>query len=617
MSTDLVEARARISELEDLTVGEKNSVDSATLKLRQSVDQMAEVTRYLQEQKHESVQAATNVYEMEQQLTHAQARLQEAQSVITSMREEMTAREEVQEEDSAKLRTLRHTIEFQEEHMKGLEARARKADEELVRALNRGHELQGRLDSAQELEKNLMQQASRLLSERDETNEKFQSTERQLAEVQAREQSLSTEIAKVLIERNALVDKSKVLDDMKRDVELYREKYSASQVSLKVLQERFDDQCVTLAATKESMGELQESLNAAERRTSEALIESKHDIGHLQEQKVALQAKLDQTDRHIEEKTASFLALQMELSRREGAFQTLLEAESQRTSEALAQVREMKTRKESLLTELAQKERRMQEMDKRIAAAEAPSTERERKVTALEGRIVELESTEKQLLRRATTITHRYEGDDLNDDEKALVALLMQKARAIHDREMVEKTNDIKRRDNIIKQHEARIAQLEDNLARRIYDESVSPERGHEQGNLMTAGAKSLGPLTDHQPETQGAGLGDTSSRANRGPADAIVNQPIPGPSSRSTGYSTFSKLCREDTDDIADVEEEKPQILMGKRVMFTDDIEESPRPTRRAKHSTKGPEVERMVQVDKAPVPAPGTSRKKATKRR
>lgn len=66
----------------------------------------------------------------------------------------------------------------------------------------------------------------------------------------------------------------------------------------------------------------------------------------------------------------------------------------------------------------------------------------------------------------------------------------MQKARAIHDREMVEKTNEIKRvcvtnyrewsnchllncleRDNIIKQHEARIRQLENVLARRIYDE--------------------------------------------------------------------------------------------------------------------------------------------------
>jgi hypothetical protein len=35
---------------------------------------MMEVTRYLQEQKHESMQATAKVYEMEQQLGHAQTR---------------------------------------------------------------------------------------------------------------------------------------------------------------------------------------------------------------------------------------------------------------------------------------------------------------------------------------------------------------------------------------------------------------------------------------------------------------------------------------------------------------------------------------------------------------
>jgi hypothetical protein len=97
----------------------------------------------------------------------------------------------------------------------------------------------------------------------------------------------------------------------------------------------------------------------------------------------------------------------------------------------------------------------------------------------------------------------------------------------------------------------------------------------------MTVGAtKPLGPLPDHQPETQASGA---SARANRGVADGIVNQPISGPSSRSTGYTTFTKLCREDTDDIADFEEAKPQVPANKRAMFADDVEEeSSRPVRR-----------------------------------
>lgn len=84
--------------------------------------------------------------------------------------------------------------------------------------------MHGRLDSAKGLEKNLTQQASRLLSERDEVKEKLQSVERQLAEVQANEKSLSSDMAKTLIERNALVDKLKSFDDIKREADMYREK---------------------------------------------------------------------------------------------------------------------------------------------------------------------------------------------------------------------------------------------------------------------------------------------------------------------------------------------------------------------------------------------------------
>ncbi|KIJ65367.1 hypothetical protein HYDPIDRAFT_39322 [Hydnomerulius pinastri MD-312] len=606
MGFDLVEARARISELEGLAAGDKNSVDAATLRLSQSVDQMMEISRYLREQKDDSVQAATKVYEMEQQLAHAQTGLEVAESTIMSMREEMTAREEVQEKDSSTLRTLRYTIEFQEQHMKGLEERAQKADEELVHALNQNHELQGRLDAAKEFEKNLVQQASRLLSERDATSDKLQSVEQQLADVQAHEKLLSTQIAKVLTERDAATEKLKSLDDLKGNIGLYRAKYNECQVSLKVLQERFDDQSVTSAATKESVGELQERLNVAERRASEVIVESKRDIGHLQEQKGLLQARLDLTDRDIKEKAEALLALQLELSRREGACQTLLDAEKQRTNEALCQVQSLKIKVESLLTELADRDHCVQEMDRRLAAAEAPFIEHAREVTALETRVAELEATEKQLILRAATITHRYKENELNADEKALVTTLMQKARAIHDREIVEKNNDIKRRDNIIKQHEARIAQLEDNLARRIYDEpqSAAPEHSDAQGNSMTVGAtKSPGPF----PETRTV-AGDP--RGIRAAADTVANHAVSNPG-RSSGYSTFAKLCKEDTDDIADFEEEKP--LAGKRAMLTDDAEdELSRPSRRAKHA-KAPEVERMVEK----APAPTISKKKVTKRR
>ncbi|KAG8221164.1 hypothetical protein J3R82DRAFT_2715 [Butyriboletus roseoflavus] len=571
MGSDLAEARARILELEASTTTDRNRSESTALKIRQSADQMVEVTRYLQEQKHESVQATAKAYEMEQQLVHAQTRLQEAQSVIASMREEMTAREELHEEQGAKLRTLRHTIEFQEGNVKTHEARARRAEEDLVKALNHNHELQGRLDSAKGLEKNLTQQASRLLSERDEAKDKLQSIERQLAEVQACEISLSSDMAKTLIERNALVDKLKSFDDVKREVDTYREKYAECQVSWKVLQERFDDQCVTLAASKESIGELQERLHATERQATEMSIESKREIIHLQEQNGVLKSRLDRSEKELEAKTASFQAVQIELSRREGAFQTLLETERLGKDEAFGQVQEAKIKVESLLVELAQKEHHAQDMAKRLAAVEAPSIEREREVASLKVRIADLEATEKRLADRAMTISRRYENNDLNDDEKALIALLMQKARAIHDREMVDKTNEIKRP-----------AESTMSLGRHLQKVLTNKVT---QWPSMSQSRKDHRPIISRKP----AALGHEgrSTNAPHGAADgASVNPSTPGPSSRSTGYSIFAKLCREDTDDIADFEDENLSVATGKRVTFADDVEDgSSRPARRVVH--------------------------------
>ncbi|KAH7891026.1 hypothetical protein F5I97DRAFT_1964424 [Phlebopus sp. FC_14] len=612
MATELAEARARISELEGMTAGDRQSVESATLKLCQSADQMAEITSYLKEQKHESVRAATMVYETEQQLTHARARLQEAESMIKSMREEMAEGDELQKDQKSQLRVLRNTMDFQEQHMKDLEARARKSEDELSRALNRAQELQARIDIAKDQEKSIVQQNSRLLSERDGLKDRLHLTERKLEDAVANETILTAKVAKYSTERDAALDNLKALDSLKREIELYRAKYSDSQVSLKVLQERFDDQSVTLAASKETISELQERLSVAEHRTSGALLQAKRDVGHLQEQKELLQAKLDETDRDIKQKGEAMLSLQLELSRREGSCQTLLEGEKQRANEAHCRLHEMNTRIEALLTELAQKDRRVEELDKRLAAAEAPSAEHEREVTALEARVGELEASEKQLLHRAMTITHRYKESDLNDDEKTLVATLMQKARAIHDREMVEKNNDIKRRDNIIKQHEARISQLEDNLARRIYDEpqiAPSPGAANDLGKSMANAATNPPAVLPAAPHVSaGPSLRDIPAAA-----DAVLNAPISAPSSRSSGHANFANLCKEDSDDIFDFDEEKLQS--GKRVMFADSIEdEVSRPSRRAK-LCKVPEVEKMV--DKIPGTSNGANAKKKAPRR
>lgn len=202
---------------------------------------------------------------------------------------------------------------------------------------------------------------------------------------------------------------------------------------------------MTSAASKESIGELQvntllfyanvveamfkqERLHATERQAAvglhppelvgytnfpfkEAASESKYEIRNLQEQNGVLKARLDRADHKIEDKAALLQTLQIELSRKEGTFQTLLDAEKLSKNEVLGQVQEANIKVQSFHTELAQKDRHAQELAKRLAVAEAP--EREREVVAMKVRIAELEETVKRLADRAMTISCRYENNDL------------------------------------------------------------------------------------------------------------------------------------------------------------------------------------------------------------
>lgn len=90
MGTELAEARARVSELEEWITADKSLSKSISDQIRRSgkrvssykqnadgnreAEHVAEVTRYLQEQRHEATEATMKAYEMEQQLVLTQTR---------------------------------------------------------------------------------------------------------------------------------------------------------------------------------------------------------------------------------------------------------------------------------------------------------------------------------------------------------------------------------------------------------------------------------------------------------------------------------------------------------------------------------------------------------------
>lgn len=428
MASELAEARSRVLELEGLVAGDMRSIENITLQLQDSTKHISTLVGYLHEQRNESVRAAAEVYEMLQQLNHASARVKEVESELATMTRRFSECRDTAEEQKVQLHLLRNTVAFQENNLKDLEARAEKASEDLRQALGQSRELEVRLDAAKDREKNLLEQNQLLLSEKDTANQTLRALQNQTAEAHMRELSLSRQSSKITTELDIVVAKNK---DLEQEANLYRRKHAVSSGALKALQKQFDEQSVAL-------GNLQEQLHSAELRTSEVASDFKSEIAYLREQKGSLEARLDTALREGNAKSEMLIALRTEASRKEGAIEALLHEEKQRGDEGRRQIVETESKVQSLHRELDLRNKRVQDMEKCLA-------KHADEVAKLTSRVAELAATEQALSIRAMTITQRYAKNDLNDDEKTLVTTLMQKARTLHDREIVEKSNEIKR----------------------------------------------------------------------------------------------------------------------------------------------------------------------------
>ncbi|KAG1816519.1 uncharacterized protein BJ212DRAFT_1480954 [Suillus subaureus] len=601
MGSELIDARARVAELEEHFWNDRKLIASTTSDLERTSGRVVDMAEYLKLQKHEIIDALSGLAQAEDRLAHSQSRLQEREAMVHSMRQEMESMrqeiskfEEAMNDRKAQTRILQNTVTFQEQHMKDLEGRLQKAEAELVHAHNRSQDLESRLEVSKDLEKTLVQQNARLTSESESIGERLQIAEVGLVDIRNTERELSAQSARLVSERDTLLDKLETshaqLADAKREMESYHERFAETRTSLKVLQERYDDQSVTLRLTKESVGEVQDRLQSTNDTIlalNGNLAETINRASVVEERERSLQRRLDEATVTIAAERdlvgslrKELLDCQIDLSRQQGIQQATEQIAEQRARDAERRIKELNSKTDSQRGELGEKQQVISELTQRLAIAETPSDLHEQELLVLKTRIRELEQSETQLLQRSTNITVRHKQNDLNDNEWTLVQNLAQKAREVFERELVEKNNDIRRRDNLIKQHEARIMQLEASLARRIRElPQVGSSRGDKQDETFW-----------NEPPS---GLGD---QQNSGAHEATNHSAIK--EIRRADRIPLERLANGDSD-IGEFEDENDLAMrQGKRTISLNE-EESTRPARRPKNS-KYPEMERTA--DKAP---------------
>ncbi|KAJ3977377.1 hypothetical protein EV361DRAFT_34261 [Lentinula raphanica] len=91
-------------------------------------------------------------------------------------------------------------------------------------------------------------------------------------------------------------------------------------------------------------------------------------------------------------------------------------------------------------------------------------------------KIRQLEAEIECLRERGETLEKRYHSGDLNDEEKRFVNFLMRFSQDVHEKAMVAKENELRRRDNMVTTLQSKVGKLESTLAKYLKDKGKGDE---------------------------------------------------------------------------------------------------------------------------------------------
>ncbi|KAF9780133.1 hypothetical protein BJ322DRAFT_313840 [Thelephora terrestris] len=230
LSSDLIEARSRISDLEAILAQDRQAIGSLTVELRASSETTRDLSKEVKTVTKELREALTNADGLEVELADAQQRIEEAEKDLVeskAIREEALVNQEKLSDLNAEIKTLRSSLE---QNMSALDERT----SSLVKSDQKVSELLKELSTSQ-------------------TREKVVSEARK--------------VEKATFEEGVKRLESRV-SSLEADLERSRESATQANTRLQALQDRFDDQSVTLRLTKETNAELQERVVDVEKTAS-------------------------------------------------------------------------------------------------------------------------------------------------------------------------------------------------------------------------------------------------------------------------------------------------------------------------------------------------------------
>ncbi|RDX55571.1 hypothetical protein OH76DRAFT_1452530 [Lentinus brumalis] len=608
---ELLEAKSRVTELEGIHAEERSTLCKSSATIANMTEEISSMATCLKKQQTDLHVALTTAADYEAKFVSARARIEELRMHISEKNGELDLLNTVRTENER----LQRVIEEKDGCISSLRAlqteitilKATLADREMAITGMAAHDAS---KDAQIVE--CTSRLGRLETELAEANKVIQRLQGDLGTSTARAEAASSDNDKLISERQALHEKvrelSLALNEARRETEVRAKELAQASSRCQALEERFEDQSVTLRLTRESVGDVQERLLAAETSHTKTLAEAtaklEREISVLQEQKLGLQATMEVMQEALRREEASSRAMQEEQSGRlrqqESMSVARLEAEAKRSAQLTRDLEEARSRTNSAEERIKGLDEELRDLRDQLQVARLPSPETEADLRTLRSRVATLEAAEMKSTLRAKTIDSRYRVGDLNDEEKTFVHTLIQTSQAIHEQELVANRNELRRRDNALKEMRSKVHLLESTLAKHLKAQNRSMI---DPAAWMSQSGQSSSPVQapDRDGETSTTNVDQTVSSKPvpppkaaatpvRASHDSLAQVTIPpakqmhtpkvppqrglaGAVSQSSAKPNFSRLATDCSDEILDFDDDhnvvskpSPPSSLGKR---------------------------------------------------
>ncbi|KAF7339234.1 hypothetical protein MVEN_02001200 [Mycena venus] len=526
ISTQVLEAKERIIELETIREGGDSTNRNETVRLRETNERLLSVSKTLNEREVEVRGLREQKNALEWELTEKCAKIValetlsanivvlEEQNValecqVTELKERKIALELQAKADHSKIATLQTLetelvalraekvaveCEAKENHRKivTLEKLHRDTSAKLEQSKSQVHkyemqlvQLQAELTSVEAAKEHF--ESSLEAAQLSET--KLTRTNSELAQetstLTQQVRALTTEVHASTLREAILKEKEAALQQksdelavqvstLKGDASAQKEELRRVNNEFTVLQNLFDSQALTLKLTKEQSGDLQERLLMSESSYATklecAIGKLNVELAVLREQKASIQATLHQVTEEVATQRAGLLGASADyenkLTKQEEMYTKLARAEERRAIAAERETAEAKQQVEDLLRRIQSGRAELEDLKRKAQeAASSESMGAEGEVDILRARLEDLQGENSRLQDRAKSLNQRYKDGDLSDSERSFVRFLIRMAQSTHEQDTVAKDTELLRRENMISSLQTKIDTLEKEAA--------------------------------------------------------------------------------------------------------------------------------------------------------